>query len=784
MSQPTRERALEWATVLTAALLVLLPHVMLLSGARALFYDDARIFFEPLFSLVGSDLCRGRLPLWNPYEGLGSPLLADPQAGATYPASLLTCAVPVPHAFALSMLLHLGLLAGGAAALLRELGVRRSLAIGAGAALGLAGPAVSWMSQGSYLASLAWFPLMLLFARRLAAGRGGAVGGLGLSVGLAALAGDVPGTFFMSSAAFVLWRSTPGPRRLASLLGAATVALLVGGAAWLPLLWYLHLTSRAAGLPAGEAGHWSLHPLELVGLWWPNPLGLPLPTNTFWPFKWIGVRLYVHSLYVGAALASFGAVAMVRLRRDPFVRAATISALALVILASGDSTPLWAVLQYLFRYTRYPSKLVPAAVLLLAMCGAVGLERALQTPKRAALVAGLTAAVGLLAAIVGPLVQRPLAIAAGAPEQLSDLAGAAFRRGTLQAAGFAGVLALLFLLLDRRRLSMPLAGAAVGLLIVTDAAVAGQELSWTDLPPVVARPSWLPQVPPWGARVIRAGELNALNLHRDQTGYLGGQGRQRILLSQLESIRHQAGNLEGYGLQLGDASARLAELYHADPAVLAELTGADVLLVPTVPAQHWAVRALNEGRVRMVAAPPRLGAVVLAPTSPLPRAFTIKALQSCTPADELGRVFALEHRHRALISAGEALLDGRPVSLDLAPFLAGIGPGPDTPRAVQPSSWTAEAMSFEVDLAAPGLLVVTDVFLEGWHASVDDRPVPILRANRLGRAVVLPPGRHRVRFWFEVLQLRAGLWASAIGLPLALLLLAFPPKPKRSSVAF
>ena len=62
----------------------------------------------------------------------------------------------------------------------------------------------------------------------------------------------------------------------------------------------------------------------------------------------------------------------------------------------------------------------------------------------------------------------------------------------------------------------------------------------------------------------------------------------------------------------------------------------------------------------------------------------------------------------------------------------------------------------EADAPAGGFLVLNDVWHPWWRASVDGQPREILKANVLFRAVVVPPGRHVVRFTFHPF---AGAWA-------------------------
>ncbi len=71
--------------------------------------------------------------------------------------------------------------------------------------------------------------------------------------------------------------------------------------------------------------------------------------------------------------------------------------------------------------------------------------------------------------------------------------------------------------------------------------------------------------------------------------------------------------------------------------------------------------------------------------------------------------------------------------------------------------YEAERIALQVDLPAPGVLVVSDSWYPGWRATVDGQPVPMLRANLLFRAVALPAGVHDVIFEFKPTGGRAGL---------------------------
>jgi hypothetical protein len=62
----------------------------------------------------------------------------------------------------------------------------------------------------------------------------------------------------------------------------------------------------------------------------------------------------------------------------------------------------------------------------------------------------------------------------------------------------------------------------------------------------------------------------------------------------------------------------------------------------------------------------------------------------------------------------------------------------------------------------PGYLLLTDADYPGWRATVDGAPAPIVRADLMFRAVVLPAGKHVVEFRYEPLSVRVGLWISGV----------------------
>src|SRR5687768_4881424 len=65
----------------------------------------------PRYEFLRNSLAAGRLPLWNPYSGLGSPFLADPTNAVLYPPSFLVYWLTPENFVAVSGAIHLSLAA-------------------------------------------------------------------------------------------------------------------------------------------------------------------------------------------------------------------------------------------------------------------------------------------------------------------------------------------------------------------------------------------------------------------------------------------------------------------------------------------------------------------------------------------------------------------------------------------------------------------------------------------------------------------------------------------------
>lgn len=88
------------------------------------------------------------------------------------------------------------------------------------------------------------------------------------------------------------------------------------------------------------------------------------------------------------------------------------------------------------------------------------------------------------------------------------------------------------------------------------------------------------------------------------------------------------------------------------------------------------------------------------------------------------------------------------------------GAGPAGEARIQ--TYTPTEITAQADMQAAGYLLLADRYDDGWRAYLDDREVPMLRANGVERLVAVPAGLHVVRFSYAPFAVSLGLGISAV----------------------
>jgi hypothetical protein len=736
----------------------------LASGDQFLFRDTGRMH-HPVKAFVADELRQGRLPLWNPYMGLGVPLAGSAVDAVQHPFNLLLALLPFEAGFKAWVLLSYLLAGAGTFLLGRQLGLSFSPALGAALAFALSGFLVSSSDNLTYLTAASAVPwLLAAFEAYLA--RGGPLRWTGVAAAsfLLAAAGD-PQAWGIAAAvllgrgavAAVAGRGRSPALRRTGL--AAVVAAAGASPVFLPVALWLPATRRMAnGLDATSVGRWDLHPLRALELLLPSLFESgtgEVHGGVFQAFAGNETTSlpWVASIYVGVACVALAGLAAVRSRRARLLLGA---ALLFTWAATGHYlgfTALAAHVPVLGSF-RYWEKLTLWPTLFLALAAGIGLERLLGERRpalRFAAATGAAAAVLLLAwgglRLGSPALQarltHPGVAPADAAQLLHNLARATRLTGVVLL-----LLALAALALGRGLLARAAPLVFVGILAL-DAASANVR-AYVLAPPELVQPDaaftrWL-KTQGELARVLTPYEFE----RRRWTELSDFESTWRWGASTLAACWHVAarvGNLEAYTALSPDRLSRFRLEAKNDRLVpQAGLWGVQYLVVPVTP-------ALAE----KVGLPPPHAVAAVDPELPAflvrlphrPRAYLAGEVDS-TDADG-ARAFALDP---ASVRSPRSVIEG--------PLPAGVVAGPPGPaRIVAEENGRVEV---EVEPARLALLVLSDQFAPGWRAEVDGQPRPIAAANYLARGVWVEPGRHRVVFTYRAPGLREGWLLLALAL--------------------
>lgn len=755
-----RPRAL---CMLALGALVLATFAPALPATSVLFERDIHAYWYPQRAALRAAVAGGSLPLWNPWVGFGAPFLADASSQLAYPLTWLLLALPLPLQFEILTIGHALLGAAGAAALASRLTASRPGALAGGAAYALSGPLLSAASLYHHFAGAAYMPWVLWALERLIERRDRrsalVLGGLSAAQVLAG-SGDLVLMTALGALVRVALQLRGGRgRELVALLGplslAAAIALSISAVQWLPTA-----ERGVSGLRAEQGfrtrTYWSLHPASLVDLAVPRLVsGAPL-SSAERSQLFEGREPLLSCLYLGVATLSLAALGLVLARARALPLAA--AAAGFVLLSLGRHTPVYALLLELpgFGLLRYPQKyLLPAAlcVALLSAVGAAAFVRAWSAAERRR--ASLVAAALLLLALA----------AAAAALHLSSSSAAAGAEAALKLGRSGLLLALVSLAVVRRAASSAAPPALAGALLLlgaVDLVLVGR--STNPVAPAALyeqRPPVLERMAGAGGRVHAAVESRACQAPGD--GPAGWEPRAVAALGFLDTLRPPAGirwglrgSYDGEFTGLGPRfTAAFTELVHAR---LGSAAGLRLLRLGGVEHVLYLGRSAPAGLepLATLATSYACPLQVLRVPAPLPAAFVVGRERRQT-GDALATLLApdFDPWREVLIAddAAASALEGEASDARV------LSRGPDAVRV-------------EARLRAPGVLVLTEAFDEGWTAAVDGQPARVLLANGLFRAVRLGAGRHEVLFRYRPWSVRAGVALSVLGLAAALALVA------------
>ena len=278
--------------------------------------------FVPWIQLARRELMAGRLPLWNPHQSGGVPLLGNAQSALGSPLLWPALLFGVEAGWNLSLLLRVLVALASAYVWLRDAGRSPAAAVAGGTAFALSGPFIAWLAHPQTLTAAA-VPLVLLFVRRLCR-RSTRGDFLGLAVAVYVVAsGGHPETLLMAAllaAAVLLAASRARPRIAAPAIGAALLGTGLAAPLLFPFVEYFRLSAARTG--AGRRP-FVLPAADLVRFLVPHRAGS---------------NLIEAAATVSVVMLVLAAVGLARLKREP--GAAFWAAVAAAILLAVYDNPV------------------------------------------------------------------------------------------------------------------------------------------------------------------------------------------------------------------------------------------------------------------------------------------------------------------------------------------------------------------------------------------------------------------------------------------------------------
>jgi len=769
-----------WFPLLLLCLTIIVLFHRLLLG-DVLFWGLPSLQFYPWRDFAMGELAQGHLPLWNPYNGAGAPLLANYQSALLYPPHLLYLVWSGPQMMGWLGMLHLAWAGLGMWLLTGRL---QMPLLGRGIATlayPLSNTLVARFGTIPMLDVAAWLPWLILtvdaLITRVTLARVLALAGV---AAMQLLAGHAQWTFysFVLAGGYALWRVltspqktlTPDPspsgrgegrtrglsplfaRTVVQIIIAAIIALALAiglsAAQLLPTAELQRESQRASGVDEAYALNFSYAPLSLITLFNPDFFGNPGNGTYAIGGVYFETAAYIGILPVVLAILVTGHYALAWRKRHksnppailsiphanliPFFALVTILA---IVLAFGR----FFIYPLLYRYAptfklfQAPSRWLLLAVFALSLLAGFAthvwkVDRRTQSRVRLALAGAISI------------------MLAGFAARLLVPSGSALVTQMTQGIGVIGVLltvtAAIFVTqptnerYESRWMLAVLIFVAVDLWRANALSNPTVPASFYDKrPPVTtARVLW---PDPKNAALPDVAFDRYLSLNNYRVAAANQQEYRQSNLPNLNLLDRQP-SLNSFEPLRPDGFERFTKLLNSSPK----------------PALY------NAGAVGKVYDSS-------APESSAPRVWIAPAVISVNSMDDAEKIMSDDwDAYRTAVIEGANSINGT---------------NSGTANITQESPF---ALTIAVDTPADSALVVADTYYPGWQATIDGTPATIYRANLAFRAVIVLAGKHEVRMMYQPQSFTVGALFSLVSLALYGVLVGVLLVNKRRSAGF
>jgi hypothetical protein len=726
---------------------------------KALFWGTPMTQFAPWWMQAWESLLDGHLPLWNPWVGMGAPLLANYQSALLYPPTwtyfilYLIGGLPLmTWGMGVIVVLHIAWAGLGMSAIAREFGWGRVAQTISGLSFGLSGYLVARAHFLSINVAVAWLPWVILSGFKLVMSEGRRKHyffNLVICIAFQLLAGHAQTTWY-TMLLLGVWVAFWGWQRSGAWGWGRAWALLIGAGMWgigltavqiFPTAEYLLQSQRATQVGYDFAMTYSFWPWRFLTFFFPNLFGNPAHGD-YWGYA----AYWEDSVYIGV-LGILLALAVILKRGKTlgerrFIRFMVMVVVISFIFALGENTP---VFPWLYRNIpgfdmfQAPTRFSIWSVFGLSLLAGMGFE-SWRRPEGRSLYWSRLAVAGAAAISIGAGIAWYLIDVLKL--DLGDVKPTfmpAFALGGILVLG-AGVLNLLAPERDKTR-SGNLWGWCVLLFLTIDLVQAGWGLNPGIENEIYQQASPSVQL----VNDLGAGQRVYFNAHDEYT-----LKYEILFVFNHFNVERDWMVMRTFLLPNTNIFDRVAFTNNYDPIVPARF-------------QLW-LKALEEAPTSVQAEMlERMGvSVVEGLVSEDPLEVNFIALNeskrarfaTCTVFIDNGEQ-ALEWILNGIDASGVVILEG----------VVGTGSVADCQTGdVQVSLEHPNGIVLSVSSEESGWLVLHDVWYPGWKVYVDGENKTVLRADYLFRAVEVPKGEHEVKFVYRPISLYAGSILSLVSL--------------------
>lgn len=692
--------------------------------AKNMLITDPILQTYPLRNLVIEAIQQNLLPLWNPYNFAGQPLLANIQSGTFQITNVLFLILPFNIAWSSSIVVASALTALFMFLFLRELdlnGKRLSplSCLFAATVLPFTGFYIAWLEWGTIVTTAMWLPLILLAQNKLfkkITTRWFII--LTIAIFQTLVSGHLQTANYVlgTSVIYLIYLAFKNKiKPLILTLISIVLAILIAAPQLLPTVELISLSSRDTDQSYDDKkSDWFLPPQNLIQLVAPDFFGNPT-TNNYW-----GIFNYGEFVaYIGIVplfLALVGAFSNSKPQRFFVI----LSVLALILALKNPVSELPYSLHLPLISSTQPSRIIFLLVFSLTALSAFGFDYLFRESKLKNIILGILPILTIVALL--PIAMR------------LEFSNVATRNLILPFV----ISALLLILLIARRLGLKkeVVMVAILLLCVFDLF----RFAYKFLP--FSKESWIfPQT--------------------STTTFLNQQPKPFRIITTSRMMMHPATNsvyriesVDGYDPLYLASYARYVSVWLSNDSKI-QPSSFGRIITPQLYQSNFAdllnvkyILSLNELDDPNLAKVHQEGETrIYENKKVIPRIFF---------ADEVIKKNNLEEELEYLVSSEFDPLKASSQDIDLGNVHA--------KSEIQITNYNSQSLSFKTTSDKNAPLVVTNINYPGWEATVDGTKTNIYRGNYLFQLMVIPEGTHEINLSYRSKSLFLGLYLAAFGL--------------------